>query len=79
MKRVGLFIMGVALGSPALASLEQGLFFCQTYWGGRAFLPYCLVGGGFAIFMATFGWRRLEEPTEYRKNEIVSKFGHSHV
>ena len=67
MKRVGLFIMGVALHSPALASLVPGRFFTKLTGVGPAFLPCCLVGGGFAIFMATFGWRRLEEPTEYRK------------
>jgi len=32
MKRVGLFIMGVALCSPALASLVTRSVFYQTYW-----------------------------------------------
>lgn len=58
--RPALGLVGLGLLSLGLTPLLKGGLFYQTYWGGAAFAPLVIVIGAFTIYMATFGWRRLE-------------------
>jgi len=51
--------MGLGVISLGLKALLRGKLFYQNGWGGAMFVPLEVVIGGFIIYLATFGWRRL--------------------
>ena len=58
--RPALGLVGLGFLSLGLMPLLKGGFFYQTYWGGAAYAPLVVLVGVFVLYMATFGWRRLE-------------------
>ena len=58
--RLGLGLAGLGILSLGLKPLLKGGLFYETYWGGAAFAPLIALIGAFVVYMATFGWRRLE-------------------
>ena len=58
--RPSLALAGLAILTLGLGPISKGGLFYQTYWGGAAFAPILVLIGGLVIYMATFGWSRLE-------------------
>ena len=62
--RLGVGLVGLGFLSVGVSPLLKGDLLHQKNWGAVVFTPSGILVGALVLYMATFGWRRLESRDE---------------